>query len=227
VAGVTSLERTYQEDLATERDLIFLIATVAQERGWEVATEVSVGPLRPDFILKPSPGFQFVGEVKREVGPIHFASLSQVTSYRNALTSIGDGEVVAMLVSTGRPSDEISRIAGDLGVLVIAAQEGEPMDALVDRCIETVEDFVSRSPASASLDEGNTPDDVSLSLANALQVLLQSGRRRSEISDMLEIDERELASVFARLITITEASEPERVEALVRAWAAPKSSAAS
>jgi hypothetical protein len=215
VEGRTEKQQTVELDF-TETQLTEAIAECAEGNGWTVKRQPTVDVTRPDLTIAPTPELTLVVEVRLEVGPIHFASLGQVSTYRRALATVIQVPVYPVLITTGEVSEEIGALAEELYVHLIFAS-GDALESAADSALEGLERLVPaleqeprRGPPPSSKE-----DDHILQL---LYGYLERGEGREEIAQALDLGWKELAGYYTQLLTKLEATEPEHLDMVMNAW---------
>jgi hypothetical protein len=198
-----------------EVDLLEAITREAQKTGLDAELQPAIGVMRPDLVVRRAQLPLLVVEVKRELGTIHFAGISQVTAYGKTLEALLGSAVYPVLISTGESTDELASLARTLGVHLISVH-GLDLELAAERSIglltelaESKEGEVAVAPSEAH--------EFSAAVAQ-LRNRLAHGESQSQISDELNVDPSELRDLYMTLLTKLEATEPDRLDGIMRAW---------
>lgn len=198
-----------------ELELLQAITHEAHEKGLAADIQPAIGPMRPDLIVRRAQRPALVIEVKREQGTIHFAGLSQVTAYGKTLEALSGGPIYPVLISTGESSDEIESLAETLGVSLVSVH-GLDLEHAAEESVRRLAELAELQghERAVSPDEGQAT-------ASAIEVLrnqLAHGASRGQISTELDVEPDELRNLYMTLLTKLEATEPDRLDAIMRAW---------
>lgn len=198
-----------------ELDLVEAIALEAQQRGLSADVHPAIGAMRPDFIVRQSQLPLLVVEVKREIGTIHFAGISQVTAYGKTLEALSGSPVRPVLVSTGESNDELASLAQTLEVDLISLH-GLDLEHAAETCVRHLIDLAQSQERETTIPPAGG-QELSAAIAS-LRNRLAHGESPNQISTELKIEPSELKDLYVALLTKLEATEPDRLDAIMRAW---------
>lgn len=199
----------------TEAELIRGIADRLAGQDFQAEADPSIGLLRPDLVIRDSEGPVAVVEVKREAGPIHFASLSQVAAYSTELAKVAGRSVYPALISTGELSEELVPLAESLEVGVVSVNKLDLAGAVDLGAGKLMELLQDQPPQALSVLEEPTEWDQ---LFEELTALLEKGESRYEIARQLRLNKRELVTLYTELLPKLEAKDPDRLDLIMRTW---------
>ncbi|HEU4739187.1 MAG TPA: hypothetical protein VFS54_08920 [Solirubrobacterales bacterium] len=215
MAWVEGADFSHEETLDfREFDLIQAIAQRIAGHDLSLDIQPAIGPVRPDFIVRRNQHPLMVVEVKREQGSVHFAGLSQAAAYGKVLEQVSNRHVQPVLASTGGVSEGILALAATLGVQVISLH-GLDLD-------RAAKHFVDRLTTLAETLEHQEISGVQAESADqsfaVLHNLLVHGQTQPQIADRLRVDQDELVKLYMGLLTQLEATDPDQLDPVMRAW---------